>query len=195
MRFRKNLLFILAAGAASFGPAAAQEFKSEASVQYFGAFVWGTTAEGVQQSATETGGVLASYRYLINKYGGVEVNYGWAPGTQKYFFANSVTRVRANSDEATGALFLRYPGHRVAPFALLGAGALVFDPQIAPQTEQARAAFLYGIGADVNFTHRFFLRAGYRGLVYESPDFNTPHLGPERITHRAEPSIGFGVRF
>ena len=61
---------------------------------------------------------------------------------------------------------------------------------------QARAAFVYGGGADFNITKRVFVRAEYRGLVYNSPTFDlTPALGADRVTHRAEPSIGFGYRF
>ena len=61
---------------------------------------------------------------------------------------------------------------------------------------QARAAFVYGGGVDYNLTHRFFVRAEYRGLVYNSPTYNIAALSnTDRITHRAEPSIGVGFRF
>jgi opacity protein-like surface antigen len=195
--FTSFLPAALLASAVSVGPAFAQEvFKSEASVQFFGTFVSTTTYQGVQQTATDSGGVLANYRYFFNDYTGVEVNYGFATGTQKYlYFPTGVSNsVRANSDEATAALVLRYPKHRVVPFGLLGTGALIFVPQSAPPTTQARAAFVYGGGIDVGFAHRLFLRAEYRGFVYSSPDFNTFYLGLDRVTHRAEPSIGFGIR-
>jgi hypothetical protein len=40
------------------------------------------------------------------------------------------------------------------------------------------------------------VRAEYRGLIYNSPTFGLMALsGADRITHRAEPSIGFGYRF
>jgi len=60
---------------------------------------------------------------------------------------------------------------------------------------QARAAFLYGGGADFNITNRVFFRAGYRGLVYNSPNFDVPALNVDRLTHRAEPFGGIGYRF
>jgi len=196
MILRNSLSFIFLAGAVATAPAFAQEvYKSEASVQFFGTFVSGTWYQGVQQTATDSGGVLANYRYFFNEYNGVEINYGWAPGTQNYFYFGNTASVRANSDEATAAWVFRYPGHRVVPFGLVGTGGLVFDPQSAPFTVQARAAFVYGGGADIHITDRFFLRAQYRGLVYDSPTFNTFYLGPDRATHRAEPSIGFGFRF
>jgi opacity protein-like surface antigen len=85
----------------------------------------------------------------------------------------------------------------VTPFALAGAGALVFDPRnFAGANTQTRAAFVYGAGADLNLSHRVFVRAEYRGLVYNSPTYDVPALaGLDRVTHRAEPSIGFGYRF
>ena len=81
--------------------------------------------------------------------------------------------------------------------ALAGAGALIFDPNnFAGAGTQARAAFVYGGGADINLSKHVFMRAEYRGLVYNSPTYNIPELnGADRVTHRAEPSLGFGYRF
>jgi opacity protein-like surface antigen len=73
----------------------------------------------------------------------------------------------------------------------------VFDPKdFSGANSQARAAFVYGGGADFNLSRRIFVRAEYRGLVYNSPTYDLPVLaGADRVTHRAEPSIGFGYRF
>ena len=197
LRSRKLSVVFLAA-AVWLGPAFAQEevYKSEVSVQGLVTFVSSTWSSGVQQTATDTGGALANYRFFFNDYSGVEVNYGYTLSTQKYLLPlQGQVGVKADSHEGTAAYVLRYPAHRVKPFALVGGGGLIFDPWHAPQTAQARAAFIYGGGLDVGFAHSFFLRAQYRGFVYSTPDFNTPYLGPNRITHLAEPSIGFGVRF
>ncbi len=80
---------------------------------------------------------------------------------------------------------------------LAGVGGLIFDPKdFAGASTQTRAAFVYGGGADFNLTDRIFMRAEYRGLVYNSPTYDLAGLnGVDRITHRAEPSIGFGYRF
>ena len=51
-------------------------------------------------------------------------------------------------------------------------------------------------GADLNFSQHVFLRAEYRGFVYNSPTFDLPVVaGLDRVTHRVEPSVGFGYRF
>jgi hypothetical protein len=45
-------------------------------------------------------------------------------------------------------------------------------------------------------SHHIFMRAEYRGFVYNSPTYDLTALsGLDRVTHRAEPSIGLGYRF
>jgi outer membrane immunogenic protein len=173
------------------------QYKSEASVQAFGSFLKTTTSNGIDQRATDSGGVLASYRYFFNNNHGVEVNYGHSLNTQSYGLATGPLGVNTHSNEVTAAYVFRYPLKKVTPFVEAGVGGLVFNPKDAPgASTQARAAFVYGGGADLKLTQRIFLRAEYRGLVYSSPTFDlTAFSGLDRVTHRAEPSIGFGYRF
>ena len=172
------------------------QYKSEASVQAFGSFLKSSTDQGIRQSATNSGGVLASYRYLFNRYNGVEVDYGYSLNTQNFALANGITGVNTRNHETTAAYVLRYPFGRITPFALAGAGGLVFDPKDVPGANtQARAAFVYGGGADISVSKRVFFRVGYRGLVYNSPNFDVTELKADRLTHRAEPFGGLGFRF
>jgi opacity protein-like surface antigen len=175
---------------------ASLEYKFDVAVQAFGSFVKSTVSDGVEQKATHSGGVLGSYRYFFNNHHGAEFNYGYSLNTQQYGLNNALFRVPAYSHEATAAYVFRYPLRRITPFALAGVGGLMFNPKDTPLASmQARPAFLYGGGADFNITDRFFLRAQYRGLVYNSPNFDVPILNVDRVTHRAEPSAGFGFRF
>jgi len=168
-------------------------FKSEASVQALGSFVKHTTENGVDQSATNSAGVLATYRYYFSRHNGVEANYSWRSNTETY----TGLGVDTNSHEISAAYVFRMPMKRWSPFVLAGAGALIFNPQnSAGANTQTRAAFVYGAGVDVNLTNRLFVRGEYRGFVYNSPTFDLAGLnGLDRMTHRAEPSIGFGWRF
>ncbi|HEV3199764.1 MAG TPA: outer membrane beta-barrel protein [Bryobacteraceae bacterium] len=187
-------------------------FKSEASVQALGSFVKQTTQNGVDQGATNSAGVLATYRYFFSRHHGVEANYSWTSNTQNY----DRVGIDNNSHEISAAYVFRIPMKRWSVFALAGAGALVFDPQslsVSPggvishgpiepagsgvvPTTQTRAAFVYGGGADINLTDHLFVRGEYRGFVYNSPTYDLTGLnGLDRVTHRAEPSIGFGWRF
>jgi outer membrane immunogenic protein len=189
---------ILLGGVLAALPAFSQEAgRSEATVQVFGSFVKSTTDNGVQQGATNSGGVLASYRFFFSNSHGVEVNYGYSLNTETYGLATGPLGVRSNQHEVTAAYVYRHPLRPFTPFVEAGVGSLVFDPTDANgASTQARAAFVYGGGADFNVTTRLFVRAEYRGLVYSSPTFDlTPALGTGRVTHRVEPSIGFGYRF
>jgi opacity protein-like surface antigen len=199
--FKKGLLTMFVAGMASFTlPAYAQSdeaARQDVAVQAFGSFVRGTTQNGIDNSATNSGGVLASYRYFFSPHHGVEANYGYARNTQSYTSAAGAVGVNTNSHEVSGAYVFRVPLHKVTPFALAGVGALVFDPRdYAGASTQTRAAFVYGAGADLNLTNHIFMRAEYRGFVYNSPTYDLATVaGLDRATHRAEPSVGFGYRF
>ena len=179
-------------------PAFSQEdFRSEVTVQGMGSFTKETTQSGIKQDATKTGGVLTGYRFYFTKHLGAEINYGYTLNTQKYYLSSGTTGVKSYSHETTGTLVYRVPFKKLNVFALAGAGALVFNPKDLRGIDyQARAAFVYGGGADYNLTSRLFLRAECRGLVYNSPTYNIAGLaGTDRTTHRAEPSIGLGFRF
>jgi outer membrane immunogenic protein len=168
-------------------------FKSEATVQALGSFVTQTTQNGIQHGATDSSGVLATYRYYFNRHNGVEVNYAWTSNTENYnaFGADN------NSHEVSAAYVFRMLMKHWSPFVLAGAGALIFDPtNVAGANTQTRAAFAYGGGADFNLTNRLFVRTEYRGLVYNSPTYDLAGLnGFDRVAHRAEPTVGFGWRF
>jgi opacity protein-like surface antigen len=171
--------------------------KNEVSVQAFGSFVKSTTNNGIENKATNTGGVLGSYRYFFNTHSGVEANYGYSLNTQNYGSTSGVLGVKNYSHEISAAYVFRLPMRKITPFVLAGAGGLIFDPKdFAGASSQTRAAFVYGGGADYDVTHHVFVRAEYRGFVYNSPTYDLAGLsGVDRTTHRAEPSVGFGYRW
>jgi outer membrane immunogenic protein len=193
-----SLAAIVAGTALAVLPAFPQEEnRSEVSVQAFGSFVKSTTDNGIPQSATNSGGVLANYRFFFTNSNGVEVNYGYSLNTQTFGLPSGPFGVKADQHETTAAYVYRHRLASFTPFVEAGVGALIFDPRdIAGASTQARAAFVYGGGADFNITSRLFLRAEYRGFVYNSPTFDlVAAQGTDRVTHRAEPSVGFGYRF
>ncbi len=193
-----SLAAMVAGAALAVSPVFSQEDnRQEVSIQAFGSFVKSTTNNGVPQSATNSGGVLANYRFFFSDSHGIEVNYGYSRNTQTYGLSSGPLGVKADQHEATAAYVFRHRIGGITPFVEAGVGALVFDPRdLSFASTQARAAFVYGGGADLNITSRFFLRAEYRGFVYNSPTFDLAATqGADRITHRAEPSVGFGYRF
>jgi opacity protein-like surface antigen len=199
--FQRSLFTVLTLGIASIAaPAFAQSDeggRQEVAVQAFGSFLTTTTHNGSDHTATNSGGVFGSYRLFVSKHHGVEADYGYARNTLSYTSAAGAAGVRTDSHEISGAYVFRVPLRRVTPFALAGAGALVFNPlDFAGASRQTRAAFVYGAGADFNISHHIFMRAEYRGFVYNSPTYDlAAFAGLDRVTHRAEPSVGFGYRF
>jgi opacity protein-like surface antigen len=89
----------------------------------------------------------------------------------------------------------------VNPYVLAGAGALVFDPtgnagqSVPGAIRQAKAAFVYGGGADFRVANHFALRAEYRGFVYDRPDFELVSLPTGVLAHTAQPSAGVVFKF
>jgi opacity protein-like surface antigen len=198
LMLRKRVLTLIVGLAGAGLTAAAQEnvYKNEASVQAFGSFQKETTENNVRHDATNSGGVLATYRRFFTRHHGVEANYGYTLNTQRYSIGGATAGLKAHSHEATAAYVFRLPRDRFTPFALAGAGALVYSPDLSGLDLQAKPAFVYGAGADVNFSERWFMRAQYRGLLYNAPTLQASITGsPERLTHEARPSIGFGFRF
>src|SRR2546421_11605332 len=102
-----NLAVILLGTALLSAPAFSQEDrpkeKSEVSVQAFGSFLKETTDNGIRQSATDSGGILATYRYFFSKYHGAEVNYGHSLNTHSYALTDGPIGVNAHSNEITAA--------------------------------------------------------------------------------------------
>ena len=199
--FGKRSVFTWIVGIASMAlPAFSQSENpemNEVSVQAFGSFVKSTTNNGIENNATNSGGVLGSYRYFFSAHNGVEANYGYSLNTQSYSSTNGALGVKSYSHEISAAYVFRMPMRKFTPFVLAGAGGLIFDPKdFVGASSQARAAFVYGGGADFKLSEHFFMRAEYRGFIYNSPTYDLTGLaGADRITHRAEPSVGFGYRF
>jgi opacity protein-like surface antigen len=182
---------------------AQDEPRQEISAQGTGFFTKNSTGNGMFQHSTNTGGFVVSYRYHFNSWVAADASYGYIRNTQQNFISSSASSVQANVHQATGALVVTVPHgvFRLHPYVLAGAGALVFDPTgdsggfVPGATALTRAAFVYGGGADWNFTQHFALRAEYRGFVYERPDFDLASLHSGAITNTAQPSAGIVFRF
>jgi outer membrane immunogenic protein len=181
--------------------AVAQENRSEISIQGTGFFTKDTAGNGVFQHADDTGGFLLGYRYNFNRWLAAEANYGYDRNTQ-FYFGGAPARVQADIHQITGSAVVKLPTFaRLHPYALAGAGALVFDPTgnfggtFSGATLETKPTFVYGVGAQYAFTRHLSLRAEYRGLVYKAPSFNLAGLNTDSWTQIAQPSAGIAFRF
>jgi len=159
-----------------------------------------STSGSTLQRATQSGGLLVGYAYQFNKWGGLEGNYGYTRNTQNYSGSFGRSSIQTNINEVTGSFVLHIPvrADNVRPYALAGGGALVFDPTGNPLNgvaRQTKGTFVYGGGVNFDVTQNFGMRAEYRGLVYQTPDFTVSSLNLNKVTHLAQPSIGFYFRY
>lgn len=179
---------------------------SDVAVSGTGVFTNRITGSGLAQTATASGGFLISYRHIAH-HGGIEVSYGYTQNSQRYggLFgsATSFVPIQTGMNEVTADYVYRASFGRIKPFALAGGGLIIFDPTSAgvnaapvPISHQTRVAFLYGAGIDVGIVKFLALRAQYRGLFYEAPDFGaSPTLHTGSAMHSQEPAIGLVFRF
>jgi opacity protein-like surface antigen len=188
------------------GAARAQEGdRNEATISATGSFEQSTNGNGIHQSANDSAGVLFSYRYFFTNHQGVELDYGFSRFDQQYSSLNAAAplplSVPANTNEATASYVYRHGvGHRLTPFVSAGTGALVFVPDAFTSgttagSKFATPDFVYSAGADVAVSRRVSLRLGYRGHVFEAPDFGVPGIKTGSVTHMAEPFGGLSLHF
>jgi len=180
----------------------AQEVRHEVTVQGSGFFKKQTTAGGVTDEPTNSGGVMAGYRFDLKNWLAVEGDYDYFRNSQKFSTSSSTTFIPMNIHAATGVAIVKLPSFRVpavkivSPFVLAGGGAMFFDPRRGSvNNEQTRGAFVYGGGFDVPMSKHFLLRAQYRGFVYKTPDFEMTSLKVDKYTHSAVPSAGLVFMF
>ena len=205
----KNVRTALFSAAAAFfvfsATAMAQvEQHSQISLQGTALVTKDTNADSspLSHQTTKAGGLLVGYSYQFNSWAGAEGNYGYTQNTQNYM-ASVGQSIRSDFHEITGAFVAHIPVkvRSVRPYALAGAGALVFNPTDDAKRmnsaidRQTKAAFVYGGGVDFDITSNFGVRAEYRGLVYKVPDFQFDALNLDKVTHLAQPSVGFFFRF
>jgi outer membrane immunogenic protein len=184
--------------------AAGQDGRSDVAVSGIGFFTKDSSGMGVSQSATNSGGFLASYRLSLGKRSAAEVDYGFTRNSQIY---NNPTLLafgeeQANVHELSGAyVFKLRRFHALDPFLLAGVGALFFKPVISAASDvpdslpKTQGMFLYGFGANYHLRGGFGLRLQYRGLVYKATDFGVSTFTTGSWTHTAEPTLGVTFRF
>jgi outer membrane immunogenic protein len=180
----------------------AQEVRHELTFQGSGFFNKATTAGGITDQPTNSGGVMAGYRFKLKDWLAVEGDYDYFRNDQKFLSSSGTASLPMNVHAATGTAIVNLPFFRmpavkiVSPFVLAGGGVMFFDPRGGSlNNEQTRGAFVYGGGFDVPIAKHIALRAQYRGFVYKSPDFEMTSLKVDKYTHSAVPSAGLVFTF
>jgi outer membrane immunogenic protein len=180
----------------------AQEVRHEVTLQGSGFFKKQTTVDGITDEPTNSGGVMAGYRFNLKNWLAVEGDYDYFRNDQKFLANSGTTFIPMNVHAATGTAIVKLPSFKapavkiVSPFVLAGGGAMFFDPRGGSvNQEETRGAFVYGGGFDVPMAKHIALRAQYRGFVYKIPDFEMTSLKVDKYTHSAVPSAGLVFTF
>ena len=117
----------------------AQEVRNEVTVQGSGFFQKQTTAGGITNEATNSGGVMAGYRFNLKNWLAVEGDYDYFRNSQKFLASSVTTSIPMNVHAATGMAIVKLPSFKMparmaavkiaSPFVLAGGGAMFFDPR------------------------------------------------------------------
>src|SRR5262249_32113285 len=105
----------------------AQELpRNEMSVQRTGFLTNDSKGNGIRQQTTDSGGIVASYRFHFNSWLAADGSYGYTRNTLWNLTSAGVFNVQSNVHQATGALVMTSPRmfFELSPYALAGVGAL-----------------------------------------------------------------------
>ena len=207
MKFR-ILAGVMSLGLAVTAAYAQEGNRNDITVSAIGSFQQNTNGNGIQQSSTNSAGALFSYRYFFTNHQGLELNYAYSRYDQQFTSLIPSTTltgtlgVPAHVNEATAAYVYRLGlGHRLSPFFSAGTGALLFTPTNSFAFNSVNGStfatpdFVYSAGADIAVSRRISLRLGYRGHVFQAPDFGIANLNTGSVTHMAEPFGGLSFHF
>ena len=183
----------------------AQESRQDFSISGFGVLapqVYGN--EVVPMTTTITTGVLGSYRYLVTPRLGLEINYGFAQNSIKYYVPNQAHpsgEVHSKQQELSGALVYSRNYKNFNPFVEAGPGAILFTPILDVGTHQSGAASstnvggLFGGGVAYEISPSFDIRAEYRGFITKTPSFGISYFQTNRYYVISTPAIGIAYHF
>ena len=180
----------------------AQESRQDVSISGTGVIAPSVHgANPVALNPTKTGGLLASYRYLLTPHSALEVNYSYAQNTNKFSTSNEpVIGIHTLQQEFSAAYVYSRNYHNYNPFVEAGPGAMIFSPVRDSGTtsldvkRNTNIGALFGAGLAYEISPSFDIRAEYRGFFVKAPSFNDS-LKTNRYTVVSTPSIGVAYHF
>ncbi len=207
---------ILAVGLGALGSVAASAqmkevnslSKTDVSASIYGAFSGTTSANGAQQSPSNSAGGIIEVRYLPKALMGLEGTYSFNHADQTYSElvcpvtgigtppCNVAQTVKANAHELTADYVPSVKIGNLRPFGVLGVGVLINQPGSGQTstTSSNKAVYVYGAGLDWGLLPHIGLRLQYRGNLYKAPDLSTLYGSTGAFTHTAEPMVGVYFR-
>lgn len=178
--------------------------QTSVALSAYGAFSGTTTANGVQQSPSNSAGGMVELRHVANPILGFEGTYSFNRANQTYSgsilcpgggpVCGPATRaaIKADAHELTLDWVPSIGLANFRPFGVLGIGALLNVPSSGQSNTQTstKAVYVYGAGLDWGLLPHLGLRLQYRGNLYKSPNVTQLFTSVDKFTHTAEPMIG-----
>jgi outer membrane immunogenic protein len=184
----------------------AQESRQDVSVSGIALSMPQTNGNGVQETATISGGGLASYRFMLTPHSALEGNFSFTQNSFKFYTSTlNNGRVLSRDEEITAGYVYSMNFKRYNPFAEAGLGVIAFTPLTQAGTNQLDArkrtsltAFL-GLGVAYELSPSWDVRLEYRQFIAKAPDFNvggvTNTFKTNSYTLFNYPSLGVAYHF
>ena len=180
----------------------AQESRQDASISFIGVTAPDVNGLGVfPMHLTNTGGALASYRYMLTPRSALELNYSFAQNTIYYNNVSFGGHVHSRQQEITGAYVYSRTYGRYNPFLQAGIGGMIFTPIKDNGTsdldtrQNTNIGALFGGGVAYEISPSFDIRIEYRGFVTKAPDFGVSSFKTNRYYVLSTPAIGIAYHF
>ncbi|HEY5381526.1 MAG TPA: outer membrane beta-barrel protein [Acidobacteriaceae bacterium] len=182
----------------------AQESRQDVSLSFLGVTAPDVYALGVfPMHTTNTGGALASYRYMLTPRSALELNYSFAQNTIRYHPTSNPGFVHSRQQEITGAYVYSRTYGNFNPFLEAGIGAMIFTPIIDSGTsaksvkQNTNIGGLFGGGVAYEISPSFDIRVEYRGFLLKAPDFGDPFgtWKTNRYYVMSIPAVGVAYHF
>ena len=199
---KKAMKKMILLGALVFSASAmyAQESRQDISISGLGLINPTVHGNAITMQPTKTGGVLASYRYLLTPHSALEVNYSFAQNTN-YFTLNNYTHFPVHTRQQEGTLGYVYglTFKNYNPFVEVGVGGLFYTPILdgtgtLDATSNTRIVGMFGGGVAYEVSPSFDVRLQYHGLVGKAPQFRDA-FNTNRYMLTSMPAIGVAYHF
>jgi opacity protein-like surface antigen len=181
----------------------AQESRQDVSLSFLGVTAPDVYGLGVfPMHTTNTGGVLASYRYMLTPRSALELNYSFAQNTIRYNVTSNPGFVHSRQQEVTGAYVYSRTYGNFNPFLEAGVGGMIFTPILDSGTsrkdvkQNTNIGALFGGGLAYEISPSFDVRLEYRGFLLKAPDFGiSDSFKSNRYYVMSIPAIGVAYHF
>jgi opacity protein-like surface antigen len=190
-------------GALMLSAAAGYSQESRQDISISGLYLLGPTVTGnaVVLRPSTTGGVLASYRYLLTPRSALELNYSFAQNTNYFQCCGNYTQnpIHTRQQELSGAYVYGMSFKNYNPFVEAGVGGLIFTPILSgtytlDSKQNTNIGGLFGGGVAYELSPSFDIRVQYRGFIVKAPSF-TDNFKTGRYEVISMPAVGIAYHF